>query len=118
MTGLEINAAETAYLSIYPEASQVEKLYLRQNQIGDHGLEAIAKSMVLVNLRELDLRNNQITRKGMQTLLISKNMEKLTKLDLRLNRLGGKIWFERLKETGNFPNAGRLLKAEVDRGTH
>ncbi len=103
MTALEINPAEAAYLSVYPEVQNVEKLDLRQNQLGDRGVEAIANSKVLTNLKELDLRNNQITRVGMQSLMASPNMKELTKLDLRLNKMGGKLWLERLKETGNFP---------------
>ena len=103
MTALEINPAEAAYLSIYPEVYTVEKLVLRQNCIGDRGLDAIANSKILTNLSELDLRNNQITRIGMKKLMDSPNMKRLTKLDLRLNKMGGKIWFERLKETGKFP---------------
>jgi len=103
MTTLEINPAEAAYLSVYPKISTVEKLDLRQNQLGDRGLEAIANSKVLVNLKELDLRNNQITRLGMQSLMASPNMKNLKKLDLRLNKMGGKLWLDRLKETGNFP---------------
>jgi Leucine-rich repeat (LRR) protein len=104
MTALEINSAEATYLSVYPNLNTVEKLDLRQNQLGDRGLEAIASSKIIVNLKELDLRNNQITRVGMKALMASPNMKNLTKLDLRLNKMGGKLWFERLKETGNFPS--------------
>ena len=103
MNALEINAAEATYLSIYPKVNTVEFLDLRQNQLGDIGLEAIAKSKYLINLKELDLRNNQITRLGMQSLMVSPNMKKLIKLDLRLNKMGDKLWLKRLKETGNFP---------------
>jgi hypothetical protein len=35
--------------------------------------------------------------------MASPNMKNLTKLDLRLNKMGGKLWFERLQESGNFP---------------
>lgn len=103
MTALEINPAEATYLSVYPNLDKLEKLDLRQNQLGDRGLEAIANSKIIVNLKELDLRNNQITRVGMQSLMVSPNMKNLTKLDLRLNKMGGKLWFERLQKSGNFP---------------
>jgi Leucine-rich repeat (LRR) protein len=103
MTALEINPAEAVYLSLYPDLNTIEKLDLRQNQLGDRGMEAIANSKIIVNLKELDLRNNQITRVGMQSLMDSPNMKNLTKLDLRLNKMGGKLWFERLQESGNFP---------------
>lgn len=103
MNALEINPTEATYLSVYPEVRNVERLDLRKNQLGDRGLEAIANSKVLTNLKELDLRNNQITRLGMKSLIASTNMKRLIKLDLRLNKMGKKLWFERLKDTGNFP---------------
>jgi len=66
MAGFSINPLEAVYLSQYPAIAGVEILDLRKNSIGDEGLNAIAHSPLLKNLRELDLRNNQISRVAME----------------------------------------------------
>lgn len=108
MPNMEINSLEAIYLGCYPGVENVEVLDLRQNHIGDQGLEGICQSPALINLREMDLRNNQITRAGMQKLLAATHMSRLEKLDLRLNKLGGELWRKRLKESGNFPELSDL----------
>ena len=104
MANMQINPIEATYLSIYPGIEEVEILDLRQNHIADEGVEAIARSPLLINLHELDLRNNHVTRLGMQAILGSKNFMHLEKLDLRINKLGGKLWLERLQKSENFKN--------------
>ena len=103
MANMGINPVETAYLSMYPDLAGLEILDLRQNLLGDEGLQAIVNSPVLTQLRELDLRNNQISRLGMELLAKAPNMAQLEKLDLRANKLG-KRWEEKIREQGAFPN--------------
>ena len=102
MARMEISTAEGVYLSQYPGLSEVEVLDLRQNYLGDEGLDAIAHSEVLKNLRELDLRSNQITRAGLESLARSTTLNCLERLDLRLNRLG-KRWESKLLEGEHLP---------------
>ncbi len=103
MTNMEINPNEAAYLSLYPELSDLEVLDLRKNFLGDSGFQAIARSPVLNNIKELDLRNNQITRVGVELFAKETTMTGLEKIDLRSNKLG-KRWEDKLKETGRFPH--------------
>ena len=108
MPNLEVSPIEAAYLSIYPGIEAVQSLDLRQNKIGDDGIRALAESPLLTNLKLLDLRNNLITRKGLLALIESKNMSQLEKLDLRLNKLGGHLWYDRLKKSGNYDSLVEL----------
>ena len=103
MAGMEVNPDEAAYLSLYPDLSDLEILDLRKNFLGDIGLQAIAISPVFKNLKELDLRNNQITRKGLEFLSKKTTLTQLEKIDLRSNKLG-KRWEEKLKESDLLPN--------------
>lgn len=103
MAKMEMTPMEAAYLSRYPALDKLEKLDLRQNHLGDEGLDAIASSPLFQNLRELDLRSNSITRLGMQILAQSTSLPKLEKVDLRANKLG-KRWETKLKEGDSFPN--------------
>lgn len=103
MAHMEINPEEAAYLSMYPDLSEIEVLDLRKNFLGDAGFQAIALSPVLKNLKELDLRNNQITRISLELLSKNTTLTQLEKLDLRSNKLG-KRWEEKLKESGRFPS--------------
>ncbi len=103
LANMEINPLEAAYISMYPPLEKLEILDLRQNQIGDEGLDAIGKSPIFNQLIELDVRSNLITRKGLLTFSNSTTLSKLEKVDLRANKLG-KRWEEKLKEEGNFPN--------------
>ena len=107
LNNFEISPLEAVYLSQYPPLKELEILDLRQNYIGDEGLEAIAHSPLLINLREMDLRNNQITRLGMLALAKTTTLKGLEKLDLRANKLG-KRWEEKLKESDGFPNLKNL----------
>ena len=97
-----ITPIEAAYLSQYPMIKEVEVLDLRQNDLGDEGMEVLVRSPLLQNLRELDLRNNQITREGVKILAGVTHFKKLEKLDLRANQLG-KRWMDKLPATGHFP---------------
>ena len=103
MAGMEINADEATYLSLYPDLSGLEVLDLRKNFLGDTGLQAIATSTILANLKELDLRNNQITRSGLEFLSQNATLTHLEKIDLRSNKLG-KRWEEKLKESDRLPH--------------
>ena len=103
MAKMGITPAETAYLSLHPALAELEVLDLRQNFLGDSGLEVIAHSEILKNLKQLDLRNNQISRLGMESLAQSKTLTQLEKIDLRSNKLG-KRWEEKLKEYETFAN--------------
>lgn len=103
MAKMEIDTVEAVYLSQYPDAKDVEILDLRQNHLGDAGLDAIAHSEVLQNIREFDVRNNSITREALVSLSKSETLTKLEKLDLRANRLG-KRWEEKLMGLPNLPN--------------
>ncbi len=103
MAKMEITPMEAAYLSRYPALDRLEVLDLRQNHLGDEGMDAIASSPLFQNLRELDLRNNKITRVGMEILARSTALPKLEKVDLRANKLG-KRWETKLKEGNSFPN--------------
>jgi Leucine-rich repeat (LRR) protein len=103
MANFEIVPLEAIYLSRHPSVSEVETLDLRKNTIGDLGLEAIAESKYLTNLKKLDLRNNLITRVGMESLAKSKSLKNLEEIDLRVNKLGSR-WEEKLKSSGDFPN--------------
>lgn len=103
MAKMEISPMEAAYLSLYPALAELEVLDLRQNFLGDAGLEVIAHSEILKNLKQLDLRNNQISRVGMESLAQSKTLTQLEKIDLRSNKLG-KRWEEKLKEYETFAN--------------
>jgi len=103
MAKMDISPAEAAYLSLYPALAELEVLDLRQNFLGDSGLEVIAHSEILKNLKQLDLRNNQISRLGMESLAQSKTLTQLEKIDLRSNKLG-KRWEEKLKEYETFAN--------------
>jgi len=102
MANLEISPLEIIYMCMHPAISEVETLDLRKNNIGDLGLEAIAQSKQLKNLRKLDVRNNQITRIGMEALANSNTLTQLQEIDLRVNKLGMR-WQEKLKRIGNFP---------------
>ncbi len=103
LVNMEINPLEAAYISMYPPLEKLEILDLRQNQIGDEGLDAIGKSPVLKQLKELDVRSNLITRNGLLAFSNSTTLTELEKVDFRANKLG-KRWEEKLKEEGNFPN--------------
>ena len=103
MANFEIIPLEAIYLCRHPSISEIETLDLRKNTIGDLGLEAIAESKYLLNLRTLDLRNNQITRVGMESLARSTTLKNLREIDLRVNKLGSR-WEEKLRECGDFPN--------------
>jgi len=103
MAKMEITPMEAAYLSRYPALSKLEVLDLRQNHLGDEGLDAIASSPIFQNLRELDLRSNKITRLGMEILARSTALPNLEKVDLRANKLG-KRWETKLKECASFPH--------------
>lgn len=102
MVNMEITAAEAAYLSLYPDLKEVEVLDLRQNYLGDEGLEVLVKSPVLKNLQELDLRSNQITRLGLEMMAGVDNLVHLRKADFRSNRLGQR-WETKLKESAFYP---------------
>jgi len=54
MVKMDISPAETAYLCLYPALAELEVLDLRQNFLGDPGLEVIAHSEILKNLKQLD----------------------------------------------------------------
>lgn len=110
MPKMEVSSVEAVYLSRYPALDGLLTLDLRQNFIGDEGLEALAQSPLFSRLKELDLRNNGITRLGMKTLAASDYLGRLEKLDLRTNKLG-KRWEDKLKETGKFPNLTELKVA-------
>ncbi len=103
MAKMEMTPLEAAYLSRYPALDKLEILDLRQNHLGDEGLDAIASSPVFQNLRELDLRGNGISRLGMKILARSTSLPKLEKVDLRANKLG-KRWETKLKEGKLLPN--------------
>jgi Ran GTPase-activating protein (RanGAP) involved in mRNA processing and transport len=103
MASMDINPDEAAYLSLYPDLSELTVLDLRKNFLGDTGLQAIAISPVLKNLKEMDLRNNQITRVGLEFLSKNTTLTQLEKLDLRSNKLG-KRWEEKLKESDRLPH--------------
>jgi len=103
MANFEIVPLEAIYLCRHPVISEVETLDLRKNTIGDLGLEAIAESKYLTNLRKLDLRNNLITRVGMEYLAKSTSLTNLVEIDLRVNKLGSR-WEEKLRNSGDFPN--------------
>ncbi len=103
MASMEINPDEATYLSLYPDLSELEVLDLRKNFLGDTGLQALALSNVLKNVRELDLRNNQITRVGLEFFAKETTMTRLEKIDLRSNKLG-KRWEEKLKESDRLPH--------------
>jgi len=103
MANMEVNAGEAAYLSLYPDLSEIEVLDLRKNFLGDAGFQAIALSPVLINLKELDLRNNQITRASLELLAQQTTLTQLEKVDLRSNKLG-KRWEEKLKESERLPH--------------
>lgn len=102
MANMEITADEAAYLSMYPALEELEVLDLRQNFLGDAGMEAVIKSPVFKHLRELDLRSNQITRLGLEMMAQTRNLENLEKVDFRSNRLG-KRWETKLKESEWYP---------------
>lgn len=103
LVNLEVNAIEAAYISVYPEASEVEVLDLRQNRLGDEGFEVIVRSEIFKNLKELDVRNNQITRVGVESFSKTSTLTRLETLDLRLNKLG-KRWEEKLLACETLPN--------------
>ncbi len=103
MANMEITAVEAIYLSRYPYLEELESLDLRQNFIGDVGLQAIAQSPQFANLKVLDVRNNQITRIGALALAETTLMPLLESVDLRSNKLG-KRWEDKLKEGDNFPH--------------
>jgi Ran GTPase-activating protein (RanGAP) involved in mRNA processing and transport len=107
MANFEIVPLEAIYLSRHPSISEVEVLDLRKNTIGDLGMEAIAESKFLTNLRKLDLRNNLITRVGMEYLAKSTTLKNLEEIDLRVNKLGSR-WEEKLKSSGDFPNLQKI----------
>lgn len=109
LASMEVTPEEAVFLSLFPPAAMVETLDLRQNHIGDEGLESLAYSPVLKNIRVLDLRNNQITRTGVQALLESENFTLLEKLDLRSNPLA-KLWADKFSVTGKvkFPNLAEI----------
>ncbi len=108
MANFEIVPLEAIYMCQHPAISEVETLDLRKNKIGDQGLEAIARSTQLKQLRKLDLRNNQITRVGLEALAKSKTLTQLEEIDLRVNKLGSR-WEEKLKSIGDFPKL-RVVK--------
>ncbi len=103
MANMDINPDEAAYLSLYPDLSELEILDLRKNFLGDAGFQAIALSPVLKNLKELDLRNNQITRASLELLSQQTTLTQLEKLDVRSNKLG-KRWEEKLMESDRLPH--------------
>ncbi|MCF8720653.1 hypothetical protein [Nitrospina gracilis] len=102
MVNMEITPDEAAYLSMYPDLEALEVLDLRQNHLGDEGLEAIVRSPVLKNLCELDLRSNGITRLGLTMMAGVQNLVHLKKVDFRSNQLG-KRWETKLKESEFYP---------------
>ena len=51
MVKMDINPTEAAYLSLYPALSELEVLDLRQNFLGDLGLEVIAHSKIVKNIQ-------------------------------------------------------------------
>lgn len=108
MANFEIVPLEVIYMCAHPAISEVETLDLRKNMIGDLGLEAIAKSEQLKNLRKLDLRNNQISRIGLEALAKSKTLTQIEEIDLRVNKLGRR-WEEKLRSIGDFPKL-RVVK--------
>ncbi len=108
MVNFEIVPLEVIYMCAHPAISEVETLDLRKNMIGDLGLEAIAKSAQLKNLRKLDLRNNQISRIGLEALAKSKTLTQIEEIDLRVNKLGRR-WEEKLRSIGDFPKL-RVVK--------
>jgi len=102
MPACEITQVEAVYLSQHPEVRNVEILDLRQNHLGDIGLDALVNSPCLRSLKTLDLRNNGISRVGMECLARSENLAGLETLDVRLNKLGPS-WEARLRQCGRLP---------------
>ena len=107
MPKMEVSSIECIYLCQHSAINDIGVLDLRINFIGDEGVDAIAQSPLLSQLRELDLRNNGITRLGAKILAESKTLKSLEKIDLRLNKLG-KRWEEKFNETGNFPKLNQI----------
>jgi uncharacterized protein (TIGR02996 family) len=71
--------------------SALRRLGLCQNQVGDRGAEALARSPHLTGLVQLDLWQNDIGTAGARALLALSRLPGLTSLSLTDNRLGRKV---------------------------
>lgn len=66
---------------------ELRALHLAGNNIGDHGVRALASSPHLAKLRRLDLGNNGVTSAGVRALCGSTLLDELEEVDLSGNRI-------------------------------
>lgn len=82
------NLSEKSVKYITEAMSNITKLVLDNNYIGDDGAEYIGNSPNMSNLKWLGLRSNNITNKGVKSIVQSEHIKKLECLDLVDNRIG------------------------------
>jgi uncharacterized protein (TIGR02996 family) len=71
-----------------PQLGGLTRLNLRENGIGDGGVQAVARTRLLANLTFLGLGTNAISGGGVAMLAASPYLRGLVELDLRFNGIG------------------------------
>lgn len=84
-----LTARDMASLAASPYLKGLSALLLGRNNLGDEGVEALARASWLVSVRMLDLTDNGLSDRGIRALAASPYLVKLAVLILRRNSLSG-----------------------------
>jgi uncharacterized protein (TIGR02996 family) len=84
-------------------------LNLRRNDLGDTGVEALAASPLLAQLRDLNLSRNGIGEVGVRALAASPGAASLVKLNLSLNKINDTA----VSALAESPHLGRLQHLDL-----